>query len=211
MFKFSFKIKHRNCSETALSAKFPQHHITVVDIQSKNQRQKQYFYYITGNEKQFDSIIQFLKKSKGYKLCKEVERSKDTLLLLVMLDQKSYVQNFIQKYHGFFLEHHTVYGGYEYWHIGLLDKKAIPVIIKEIKKIGEMKALYIGEVDFGHILLSDQQKKIFKYAFEQGYYEIPRKLTIEKIAKTLKLNHATVGEHLQKAENKVIVSMARKL
>ncbi len=211
MFKFSFKIKHKNCSETVLSRRFPQHHIAVIDIQSKNQRQKQYFYYITGNEKQFDKIIAFLKKSHAYKLCKEVERSKDTLLLLVMLDQKSYVQNLIQKYHGFFLEHHTVYGGYEYWHIGLLDKKAIPIIMKEIKKIGEMKVLYIGEVDFGHTLLSKQQKKIFKYAFEQGYYEIPRKLTIEQIAKALKLNHATVGEHLQKAENKLINTMARRV
>lgn len=211
MFKFSFKIKHRNCSETALSAKFPQHYITVVDIQSKNPRQKQYFYYITGNEKQFDNIIAFLKKSKAYKLCKEVERSKDTLLLLVMLDQKSYVQNLIQHYNGFFLEHHTVYGGYEYWHIGLLDKTAIPIIMNEIKKIGEMKVLYIGEVDFGHTLLSEQQKRIFKYAFEQGYYEIPRKTTIAKIAKALKLNHATVGEHLQKAENKLINTMARRV
>ncbi|MBI3032030.1 helix-turn-helix domain-containing protein [Candidatus Woesearchaeota archaeon] len=211
MFKFSFKIKHRNCSETALSAKFPQHHITVIDIQSKNPRQKQYFYYITGNEKQFDAIVKHLKKSKAYKLCKEIERSKDTLLLLVMLDQKSYVQNLIQKHNGFFLEHHTVYGGYEYWHIGLLDKKAITILMKEIKKIGDMKVVYIGEVDFSHTLLSEQQKRIFKYAFEQGYYKIPRRLTIEQIAKALKLNHATVGEHLQKAENKLIGSVAHKI
>ena len=39
----------------------------------------------------------------------------------------------------------------------------------------------------------------------------PIKNTINKIAKVLKLNHATVGEHLLKAENKMIHSIAKKL
>lgn len=57
MFKFSFKIRHGECSETGLSIKYPEHHITVVDIQSTHPKEKQYFYYITGNEKDFDAIF----------------------------------------------------------------------------------------------------------------------------------------------------------
>ncbi|MBI2655249.1 hypothetical protein HYX06_02380 [Candidatus Woesearchaeota archaeon] len=51
MYKFSFKIRHKNCSETALSIRFPKHYITVFDIQSRNPKEKQYLYNITGNEK----------------------------------------------------------------------------------------------------------------------------------------------------------------
>ena len=211
MYKFSFKIRHRKCSETGLSIKYLNHHITVIDIQSQDKRKKQYFYYITGNEKEFDNIVRYLKRSKTYKLCKEIERSSDTLLLLVVLDQQSYVQNLIQKYNGFFLEHHTVYGGYEYWHVGVIDHTAIAKMRTELKKIGIFKTIYIGEVDFAHTLLSPQQKRVFNYAFEQGYYQLPRKTTIMKIAKALKLHHATAGEHLMKAENKIINSMAKKL
>ena len=81
---------------------------------------------------------------------------------------------------------------------------------KELKKSGDLHTLFIGEVDFAHTLLSRQQKKIFSFAFENGYYSIPRKTTIAKIAKSLKLSGATAGEHLLKAENKIINSMAKK-
>jgi predicted DNA binding protein len=211
MYKFSFKIRHKNCSETAFSIKFPKHHISVFDIQSRNPEEKQYLYNITGNNKDFDSIIRHLKNSKAYRLTKEVERTKDSLVLLVILDQQSYIQNVIQKYNAFFIDLHTVAGGYEYWHVGIFDRSLIEPMRKDLGKMGDLKILYIGEVDFAHTLLSEQQKKIFKYAFEMGYYEIPRKTTIAKISKALKLNHATVGEHLLKAENKLISSMARKI
>ncbi len=206
MYKFSFKIKHRNCAETGLSVLYPNHYINVVDIQSKG-NQKQYFYYITGKSKDFEGIINSLQSSKTYNSVREIERSIDTLLLLVTIKQnRNYVQDIIAKYHGFFLALHSVYGGYEYWHVGLLDKKVIPLMKKELDKIGEVKTLYIGEAEFAPGLLSTQQKKIFQYAYEQGYYQLPRKTTIAKIARALKLSPATTGEHLLRAENKLISS-----
>lgn len=211
MYKFSFKIRHKDCAETALSLKFPQHFITVIDIQSQSPQEKQYFYYITGKNSDFDALIQYLHSSTSYKSTTEVERSNDTLLLLVILHQTGYIQNIIHKYHGFFLDLHTVYGGYESWHVGVIDKKSIMPMKEEIKKAGEVKVLYMGEVDFGHSLLSQQQKKVFRYAFSQGYYQIPRKTTISKIAHALKINSATAGEHLLKAENKLIISAAQRL
>ncbi len=211
MYKFSFKVRHKGCFETRFSAIFPDYHITVVDIQSTHPRKKQYSYYITGNSKNFDSIVKYLQKSKGYILVKEIERSNETLMLLVVLNQSSYIQNIIQQYHGFFIELHTVYEGWEYWHIGVIDRVAIDLMLNEFKKMGELKVLYIGEVEFANTLLSKQQKRVFMFAYEQGYYNLPRKITIEKIARALKLNHSTIGEHLLKAENKMINSLARKM
>lgn len=217
MYRFSFKVKHKDCFETGLSIKFPRHHITVIDIQSTRPKEKQYFYYIAGNANEFDSIISYLKspkgckKFKGYKKIKEIERSKDTLLLLVFLHQTNYIQNVIQKYNGFFIDLHTVYERYEYWHIGVIDRDSINRMLEEFKKMGELKVLSIGEVQFANTLLSKQQKKVFLYAFDSDYYELPRKTTIAKISKALKLAPATVGEHLIKAENKLISSTAKSL
>ncbi len=59
MYKFSFRIKHKKCAETELSIKFPKHHITVLDIQARDQKKKQYLYYIKGNAKEFDKIINY--------------------------------------------------------------------------------------------------------------------------------------------------------
>jgi predicted DNA binding protein len=172
---------------------------------------KQYLYYISGDSSKFDRIIYMIKKFKGYKLSKEVERSKDTLLLLVVLDQKSYIQNVIQKYNGFFIDLHTVYEGYEYWHVGIVNKDNVTKMLQELAHMGKINILYMGEVDFSHKLLSPQQKKIFDYAYEQGYYDIPRRINIDKVAKALRLNHSTAGEHLLKAENKIINSYAKKI
>jgi len=211
MYKFSFKIRHKGCFETKLSLRFPQHHITVIDIQSTHPQEKQYFYYVSGDANGFDKIISHLKKSQGYKKVKEMERSKDTLLLLVVLHQQGYIQNVIQKHHGFFIDLHTVSEGYEYWHVGVVEKNSIDRMLSELQNKGELKVLLIGEAQFANKLLSKQQKKVFTHAFESGYYEIPRKTTIAEIAKVLKLNPATTGEHLLKAENKLIKSMAKRI
>lgn len=211
MYKFSFKIQHRGCFETELSKRFPKHHITVVDIQSRNPNEKQYFYYINGDEKQFEGIIEYLKKTGAYKTIKDVERSKDTLLLVVILHQKGFVQNIIQKYHGFFIDLHTVHGGFEYWHVGVVDRDTIRPMMNELKKAGKLSVVSIAKVDFAHTLLSPQQKKIFQYAHEQGYYHLPRKTTILQLAHGLKLSPATVGEHLLRAENKLINRAAQQL
>ncbi|NQU98984.1 helix-turn-helix domain-containing protein [Candidatus Woesearchaeota archaeon] len=211
MYKFSFKVRHKGCHETRFSLDFPKHHITVIDIQSTDPEEKQYFYYITGSANKFDEIITYLKKSKGYKLVKEIERSRDTLLLLVVLHQTGYIQNIIQKHHGFFIELHTVSEGYEYWHVGVIKRESIDDMLSEFKKMGELKVLHIGEVEFENTILSKQQKKVFTYAHEQGYYGTPRKTTIAKIAKALNLNSSTVGEHLLKAENKIINLSAKRI
>lgn len=211
MYKFSFRIKHKNCAETGLSIKFPKHHITVLDIQARDPKKKQYLYHIKGNAKDFDQIIKYLQKAKAYKLTKEVERSKDALVLLVILYQTGYIQNTIQKYNGFFIDLHTVSEGYEYWHVGFIERETIEKIRKELKKVGKIETLYIGKVEFSQHILSPQQKKIFQYAYQQRYYELPRKTTIAKIASLLDLTPATVGEHLLKAENKLIRAMAEKV
>ncbi len=204
MHKLSFKVSHKNCYETALSRQFPKHYITVIDIQSTQKKEKQYLYYITGDATKFDNICQAIKKSKGYQFIKEIERSPETLLLLVVLHQQSYIQNIIQKYHGFLIDIHTVSGGYEYWHIGVIDRISIDKMIQEFEKMGELKVLSIGKVDFAHANISKQQKRILLYAYRTGYYELPRKTTIAKIAHALKLSPATVGEHLLKAENRLM-------
>lgn len=211
MYRFSFKIRHTGCSETGLSLRFPKHHITVLDIQSRNPKEKQYFYHLTGNPKDFDAIIDYLRSSDTYKLTKEIERTSDTLLLVVVLRQPGFIQNTIQKYHGFFIDLHTVHGGYEYWHVGAVDQKAIRAMRDGLRKAGELTTLYLGKVDFGNAILSKQQLNVVRYALEQGYYEQPRKTTVARIAKALRLNPATVGEHLLKAENKLIKLAAKRL
>lgn len=52
--------------------------------------------------------------------------------------------------------------------------------------------------------LTTKQREILTVAMEQGYYEVPRETTLADIGRELDLTAATVGEHLQKIEMKLM-------
>ncbi|WP_276261441.1 helix-turn-helix domain-containing protein [Haloglomus litoreum] len=56
--------------------------------------------------------------------------------------------------------------------------------------------------------LTDRQQEILLTALEMGYYEQPRRATYEDLATELDCTKTTVGEHLRKAEEKVLTGIA---
>jgi predicted DNA binding protein len=69
----------------------------------------------------------------------------------------------------------------------------------EIEQVSEY-----GSEDRLSSALTERQQEILKVAVEQGYYEVPRQATIRDIADAMELSQATVGEHLQKIESRVL-------
>jgi len=53
--------------------------------------------------------------------------------------------------------------------------------------------------------LTEKQLRVIRAAIEEGYYNVPRKTTIAKLAKKLGMSQANVAEHLQKAERRIIL------
>ncbi len=53
-------------------------------------------------------------------------------------------------------------------------------------------------------LLSDKQLEIFRLACDYGYYEMPKKITIEELAERTGISQSTLAEHLRKAEKKLL-------
>lgn len=56
--------------------------------------------------------------------------------------------------------------------------------------------------------LTERQQEILLTALDQGYYEQPRQVTYEDLAAELDCTKTTVGEHLRKAEEKVLTGIA---
>ena len=52
--------------------------------------------------------------------------------------------------------------------------------------------------------LSEKQLEVYSHACRKGYYDWPRKITIEEIAKNFGLDESTAREHLRKAERKLM-------
>ncbi|UPM44620.1 helix-turn-helix domain-containing protein [Halocatena salina] len=55
--------------------------------------------------------------------------------------------------------------------------------------------------------LTDRQKEVLRTALAAGYYEIPRRATQRDLATELGLSRGTIGDHLRRAEAKIIRSI----
>jgi hypothetical protein len=58
--------------------------------------------------------------------------------------------------------------------------------------------------------LTPRQRETLDTAVELGYYDVPRTATVEDLAADLDRAPSTVGEHLQKAEARVIRDLLRR-
>lgn len=63
--------------------------------------------------------------------------------------------------------------------------------------------------DHGEFLspLTERQLETIRTAFEEGYYEIPRRVTHRDIAEALDCSPSTVDEHLRRAEARVVTGL----
>lgn len=52
--------------------------------------------------------------------------------------------------------------------------------------------------------LTKKQEEILDIALEKGYYEYPRKISLDKLTKSTKTSFSTIQEHIRKAENKIL-------
>lgn len=52
--------------------------------------------------------------------------------------------------------------------------------------------------------LTEKQRRILMSAYKMGYYDVPRRVDSEMVARALKLDKSTVVEHLRKAEKRLL-------
>lgn len=52
--------------------------------------------------------------------------------------------------------------------------------------------------------LTDKQKRAFELAVQEGYYEFPRKIELQQLAKIAKTSYTTYNFHLRNAEKKLM-------
>ncbi len=77
-----------------------------------------------------------------------------------------------------------------------LKQLNIPYAVKKLGRIETRAQSILGE-------LTLQQSRILKLAHTLGYYDIPRRTNTEDLARILRMDKATVGEHLRRAEKHV--------
>ncbi len=90
------------------------------------------------------------------------------------------------------------------WKLITGEKGSLIELIDELERSGcEVKLKKITKLT-KRSHLTDRQEEIIRIAFEKGYYDLPKKITIDKLARLFKVSASTLAEILQRGERKII-------
>lgn len=164
---------------------------------------------VIGSKENKKKYFEFVKKQPKYK---NIEIEGDFLVYTYEAPVK---ETHLQMYFTpeiFFIKPVTVKpDGYEYFEFGSWKKENLTNFMKKVKKwlkIYEfsIKKEKVTDIYLPHLMpkLTDKQKTAVSLAYQQGYYEYPKKTNIEKLAKTMSVSSSTYQEHLRKAEEKLM-------
>jgi len=59
--------------------------------------------------------------------------------------------------------------------------------------------------------LTQKQKRALEIAINNGYYDYPKKIKMEKLAKIMGVSYSTYQQHLKTAEGKIVPSIYKEL
>jgi len=101
--------------------------------------------------------------------------------------------------------------GTELWELACWDKEPLTHILERLPdefhiKLKSIEETKIGDIFLPHIMpkLSEMQSKTIRIAVKGGYFDFPRKINLEDIAKIMKLKKQTVQQHIRIAEKKLV-------
>ena len=101
--------------------------------------------------------------------------------------------------------------GYHIWDLASFNRKALEKVLDFSEKYLGAKVLKfreekISNISFTSLLpeLTDNQKKAMEIAINKGYYNYPKKIKMEELAKKMKISYSTYQAHLKKAESKIL-------
>jgi len=99
--------------------------------------------------------------------------------------------------------------------IGFLgDPKQIKLLLAEVEKMGiSFRVISLTDAKFSHESplneLTEKQREVIVSAFDHGYYETPRRVNSQDLAKKLKLKSSTFVEHRRKAEQRLLAKIIK--
>jgi len=108
--------------------------------------------------------------------------------------------------------------GYHLWYLASFDRKTLEKVLKFAEKYLGASLLRFKEEKLSNISitkifpkLTKNQKKALEIAINDGYYDYPKKVKMETLARKMNISYSTYQAHLKKAEGKIIPEIYKEL
>jgi predicted DNA binding protein len=190
MEKVLLKIMDHDCWVTQVTQKFK------VTLEILGCEGKGCFLRIKGES---EKALDFVKNHKDISSFTILSKTKDSVLLLLD-DESAHTRSIIQSVGAFFTYPIEVREGNEYWNVITPTKKQLKILEKRLSKIGNP----ILEKSVSKPPLTLRQKEIIDLAFKEGYFETPRRITLDKLAEKLGISASSLGETLRLAMKRML-------
>ncbi|MDP2717378.1 MAG: helix-turn-helix domain-containing protein, partial [Candidatus Micrarchaeota archaeon] len=113
----------------------------------------------------------------------------------------------------FFIRPQVIHGGFGYWTVAAWEKSHLMHLYQSIRRLPKSKAtiellsltqrpvpVFPSSIRFQ---LTDKQREAFELACSQGYYESPRRVSLEALAEKAGLAYTTFKDRLRSAESQL--------
>lgn len=108
----------------------------------------------------------------------------------------------------------TIVSGIQYHIVLSPSRDALKTLLKTLKTrftTVKILSLHSEPLKPKTTLLTQKQLEAFKLAFDQGYYQIPRRIKIEDLAKKLNVKRVAVQERLRRAEIRIFTEYIKSI
>jgi predicted DNA binding protein len=96
------------------------------------------------------------------------------------------------------------------WTIVLSDKKVLKDIFDHLKsKSVEAELVKLTKIDDKETL-TERQDKITLVAFERGYFDYPKRISLRELARMFDVSPSTLSEILRKGQRKIVLDYFKK-
>ena len=96
------------------------------------------------------------------------------------------------------------------WTVVLSDKSVLKEIFDHLKnKNVEAELVKLTKIDDKESL-TERQDKITKVAFERGYFDYPKRISLRELARMFEVSPSTLSEILRKGQRKIVLDYFKK-
>lgn len=221
MWVCKFKLKHKNDIFTERTKKF---NLNLYAYPLTHyEKDNNLFFVVNGFlDGEENSKKRFLSDIKKDKRIIKLDEKDDYITVLINYPNTELIQSDMKTFYDPSIIHTSPVlnskDGYEHWSVASFEKENLHRLISSAQKLHNGKLLSIENKKSDELFIvsikphiSKMQTKVILAAFREGYYEYPRKIEIQSLAKILRISYSTCQEHLRRAEISLLPSMIKKL